>query len=70
MNTAHIRNPHALLRLVKPTEPQRSTRADWSESAICVRAQSILSGSLVGQCPPLTLAQARDVLAWYRPANP
>lgn len=33
-----------------------------------MRAQSILSGPIIGQCPPLTLAQARDVLNWYRPS--
>ena len=62
----------AVLHLVKrpapDPEPKRSARADWAESGLCVRAQSILSGPLLGQCPPLTLAQARDVLAWYRPA--
>lgn len=64
---AHITNPHALVRLVAPSVP-RSSRADWSESAICVRAQSILTPTpRGGACPPLTLDQAKDVLAWYCP---
>jgi hypothetical protein len=35
------------------------------ETADMMRAQSILSGGEIGQCPPLTLDQARDVLAWH-----
>lgn len=34
------------------------------ETRDIMRAQSILSGPLLGQCPPLSLEQARDVLAW------
>ncbi len=29
-----------------------------------IRAQSILSGPLIGACPTLSLDQARDVLRW------
>lgn len=39
------------------------------ETDLRMRAQSILSGPDLGQCPPLTLEQARDVIAWYRPAH-
>lgn len=39
------------------------------ETHLRMRAQSILSGGEIGQCPPLTLEQARDVLAWYQPKN-
>jgi hypothetical protein len=34
------------------------------ETQLRMRAQSILSGPLIGACPTLTLSQARDVLAW------
>lgn len=47
---------------------QASTYADTDDTALRMRAQSILSGPLLGQCPPLTTDQARDVLAWHRPA--
>lgn len=36
------------------------------ETAVMMRAQSILSGGEIGQCPPLTLDQALDVLAWHK----
>lgn len=39
------------------------------ETQLRMRAQSILSGGEIGQCPPLTLDQARDVLAWYQPKH-
>lgn len=40
-----------------PTRPE--------ETQIRMRAQSLLSGSIIGgQCPPLTLEQAQDVLRW------
>jgi hypothetical protein len=48
-------------RLSAPVDPE--------ETRICMRAQSILSGGDVGQCPPLDLQQARDVLAWYQPQH-
>jgi hypothetical protein len=71
MSLSHVHNPHALLRLVKPAEPKPSARADWSESGDCVRAQSIMTPTpRGGACPPLSLAHARDVLAWYRPTKP
>jgi hypothetical protein len=70
MNLTRVRNPHAVLRMVRPAEHKPSARADWSESGDCVRAQSIMTPTpRGGACPPLTLAQARDVLAWYRPTN-
>lgn len=62
-----LRNPHALLRLFKRTPAPRPVRIDVAETALRVRAQSLLSGPPIGQCPPLSIAQARDVLAWYRP---
>ena len=46
--------------LGKPIDPQ--------ETQDRIRAQSILTGSLIGGvCPTLTIEQARDVLAWYSP---
>jgi hypothetical protein len=39
------------------------------ETLLCMRAQSALSGPELGQCPPLTVEQARDVLAWYDPKH-
>ncbi|GLQ96434.1 hypothetical protein [Dyella mobilis] len=39
------------------------------ETQMRMRAQSILSGGEIGQCPPLTLDQARDVIAWYQPLS-
>ena len=39
------------------------------ETLLCMRAQSALYGPLIGQCPPLEVEQARDVLAWYAPKH-
>jgi len=40
------------------------------ETLIRQRAQSALTGSLIeGVCPPLSIDQARDVLAWYEPKH-
>lgn len=73
-------NPRLRLNVMRPRlklapkqqpapEPiaQASTYADTADTALRMRAQSILSGALIGQCPPLTSDQAADVLAWYRP---
>jgi hypothetical protein len=46
-----------------------SAPVDPEETRTCMRAQSILSGPLIGQCPPLPIDQARDVIAWYRPQD-
>ncbi|MGN2245576.1 hypothetical protein ACFWZ3_02670 [Frateuria sp. GZRR35] len=46
-------------RLSAPVDPE--------ETRIRMRAQSALSGGELGQCPPLDIRQARDVLAWYAP---
>lgn len=46
---------------------QLSAPVDPADTLICMRAQSALSGPELGQCPPLTVEQARDVLAWYAP---
>lgn len=48
-------------RLSAPVDPE--------ETRICMRAQSILSGRELGQCPPLDIRQALDVLAWYAPQH-
>lgn len=68
-----------LLRMVpmaaKPLPPapgvwgRLSTPVDPGETQTCIRAQSILSGPLIGACPPLSIDQARDVLAWFNPAT-
>lgn len=39
------------------------------ETLLCMRAQSALSGPELGQVHDLTVEQARDVLAWYRPKH-
>jgi hypothetical protein len=56
--------PHAR-SLVWPNN--LSAPVDPMETHDRMRAQSILSGPIIGQCPPLTLEQARDVLRWYAP---
>lgn len=43
---------------------------DPEETRLRMSAQSILSGPELGQCPPLTLRQALDVLAWHRNVAP
>ena len=47
--------------LGKPVDPM--------DNVIRSRAQSILTGSDIGVCPPLSSEQARDVLNWYRPTQ-
>ena len=79
MSASRIRNPHAVLRLVKQRAPA-SKPGTWGtlappvdplETVERARAQSLMSPTPKGgACPPLTLAQARDILAWYRPAKP
>ena len=44
-----------------------SAPVDPADTLLCMRAQSALSGPELGQCPPLTVEQARDVMAWYAP---
>lgn len=63
-------------RLPAPVErlkPALSRPVDADETHLRMRAQSLLSGIRFFDgstaCPPLTLAQARDVIAWYRPAS-
>jgi hypothetical protein len=78
MNLSRVRNPHALVRLVRPAPPRPpgawgplAAPVDPLETVDRARAQSLMSPTPKGgACPPLTLAQARDVLAWYRPAKP
>ena len=41
-----------------------SAPVDPEETRLRYLAQSVLSGPEVGQCPPLTLDQALDVLRW------
>lgn len=74
-----IRHPRTTLRLVDTTQPRPAVAKTWGplaapvdplETQTRIRAQSILSGPLLGACPPLTLAQAHDVMAWYRPRTP
>ena len=66
-----------LLRLVKPKTATTHLRygegpvermaapVHASDTMIIQRAQSILSGPLIGACPPITVDQARDVLRWH-----
>ncbi|HET6804648.1 MAG TPA: hypothetical protein VFH59_04300 [Frateuria sp.] len=51
----------------QPKWGRLSAPVDPEETRIRMRAQSVLSGGELGQCPPLDIRQARDVLAWYRP---
>lgn len=44
-------------RMAAPVHP--------SETMVIQRAMSILSGPIIGACPPLTIEQARDVLRWH-----
>lgn len=63
---------NAVFALTPRNEPKwgrLSAPVDPEETRICMRAQSILSGGEIGQCPPLDLRQARDVLAWYKPQH-
>lgn len=53
----------------EPKWGRLSAPVDPGETWLCMRAQSILSGGDMGQCPPLDLRQARDVLAWYTPPH-
>lgn len=46
-----------------------SAPVDPADTMLCMRAQSALSGPELGQCPPLTVDQARCVMAWYRPKH-
>ncbi len=52
--------------LARPTWlwPPLSEPVMPAETDARIRAQSILSGPLIGACPPLSLDQARDVLRW------
>lgn len=58
---------HAFLHPGPRWPSQLAAPVDPADTQAIMRAQSILSGALIGQCPPLTLDQARDVLAWYAP---
>jgi len=44
-----------------------SSPVDPSETLLCMRAQSALSGAELGQVHDLTVEQAKTVLAWYNP---
>lgn len=44
-----------------------SSPVDPSDTLLCMRAQSALSGPELGQVHDLTIDQARDVLAWFDP---
>lgn len=79
MNTTRIRNPHAILKLVRAMKrpTMLRTSAKWPALAAPIypedtdqriRAQSLLAGIAYrdGSTNPdsLTLAQAQDVLRW------
>jgi hypothetical protein len=46
-----------------------SAPIDPTETLICMRAQSALSGPELGVVHDLTVEQARDVIAWYSPKH-
>ena len=50
----------------QPWPSELQTPTDPMDNVLRYRAQSILSGSLLGgtACPPLTTEQAADVLRW------
>lgn len=50
-----------------PWESLPGAYFDPSENDEIARAQSLLTGREFGVCPPLTIRQARDVLAWFNP---
>jgi len=68
------------LRLVAPLLPEPRKTGVWAplaapihadETVMRIRAQSLLCGIVYRDgrtsCPPLTLTQAIDVLAWHNP---
>jgi hypothetical protein len=73
----NIRNPHAILRLVRAKAAAARAPGRWSplappvfpdETGARMRAQSLLAGTAFrdgsSNPGPLTLAQAQDVLRW------
>jgi len=40
-----------------------------ADTLLCMRAQSMLSGPVLGEVHDLTPDQARDVIAWYNPKD-
>lgn len=70
-----VRNPHALQRLARITCRRYSeARTLPLDTMARSRAQSLLAGLYFRDCStnpgPLTLSQARDVLAWATPRTP
>lgn len=49
--------------------PRLSAPIFPADTLLCMRAQSALSGPELGQVHDLTVEQAKDVLAWYRPKH-
>lgn len=80
---ALVHNKHAVSRMARKNAPAASDSdrlkpewidpVDWLETRDRSRAQSLLCGLIYCDCSrnpgPLTLAQARDVLAWATPRN-
>ena len=69
-----VRNPHALLRLVRIRARKfDATRTLPLDRMARSRAQSLLAGTVYRDGStnpgPLTLAQAQDVLRWALPRN-
>ena len=69
---AHVRNPHAALRLVRLRARKfEATRTLPLDNQTRSRAQSLLAGTRFRDGTtnpgPLTLAQAQDVLRWAAP---
>lgn len=77
MNLARIRNKPRRLHLVKPAINAPAIAGIWGplaapvdplETVLRIRAQALMTPTpRGGACPPLSIEQARDVLAWYRP---
>lgn len=48
-------------------QPLDIAYTDPLDNTLIARAQSALTGTELGVCPPLEIEQARDVLAWFDP---
>lgn len=70
-------NARLVVRLLKPKAPKPGAWSmlaapiDPTETMLRMRAQSLMSPTpRGGACPPLTMAQALDVLAWANTPAP
>lgn len=64
MNLLTLKPKHRPLTLDHRKWPPLAAPVLVNETQAIMRAQSLLSGTIIGACPPLTYSQARDVLKW------